>query len=1733
MKKSTKRFCLKLAAGFLSTTLVASVALPMQVLATNNETTRQSVISENAISTDIDNISNWSDKIVSEISSKRTEFSKTYLLEDGSYYTITAASPIHQLQNSVWVDINTSIDTIPQTVSAANAEIATANVSETDPSSNVTDTNFITKCIGTTTYENGIVSFKSAGAFLIKPAEVHNYSSNNMLVLDATISFDTTSNAQTYIYAREVSSSWDNITQLTNITNEQLIDYDLTTNGSNTVSFNITDMFSKWERGTAEQNGIVLLTPQASSRKSYTATNPVISVRYIDVSENTSRFTNHSVDMGSSGTLYVNDVTNTIRVEQDIIGINLQTLPVKLTRNIYPATNGFNKVAGISSSWNYENAITLESGILTWTQFDGSTIKFVKPDDNIIINEDGYQKWLPVASGLLQLNAALWISEDLADSNGLNADYTQCFIELNDTTYNFNINGKISNISEYGKNITFTYGSIGLSKIVDAAGNKYTFSYDTYSIGVNEYTYVSKIAVKNSDNQTISVDNNEYSVTFNNTYDTQTQKITSTTTYCDNKTCSYVFDLNGRLLEVVDSNGSKVVFIYINSLSNVITSFTQYSADSTPSITKSLNIVSENTYSRVFTNEKSETEIMRFDENYNLITNHYNGNVVSLDYDNNNLVKAYAYKDNTEVDDISNRISPDNWVNTGDILASIDEGQIEMIGANGKNAILTQEVADVLTADKTYILEAEARTTDVQTNTDGFFGIVITVYDADTIEVIDTISYKFDNTLVCEYTNSQENFGQLRMAALKFDRDVVIDVSICEYDLIGTFEVDNIKLYEATSENTVIGLPNMDNESPVDVLRDENGNIVKESITRDNVSMEQTYKYTSDGSQLEEMTDFNGLTTYYKYNSENGLLEEKGYSINANGEIVNPISYEYNASSLIKKVTQTITDITAPTNSAEIQLSTEYGYDINNRVQSVTSNGVTYSVAYDSAGNISSISRSTSSGSPNTMTNYSYNDSGIYEIIYANGSKIRYNYNEDKSVASIYRYTENADGESSITDRYVYTYSNGQLSSVSINYPDGSIDYKIKYIDNGFEIYNVSEGTETMVFRRTETDEASTDQHFSALTSNTVLETIQQTKFAIVTDSSTGKTTGSSTITGTKYPSDSTNAITYSITSTSSADSFERITDRHIVVNSETSKATKSMDFLQQYGYETVSNGTTGVTTTKITSNNLVVTGNQIVNNVETTYNQANNYRYVYDDNGNLQLVYQLSDGEFVLCNFYAYDEAGQIVTEFNGDGPIYQYSYNSNGNLSKKYVYVNYITLKNYSETEFEEFVRIPQESWNTFDFSSIKSKPLVLSGKPDALFEINYTNDRVTNYTVKSYEYSDTDTIVDTLISLDITYDSYGNPSKYVNINNEGSWVVSDLTWDGNLLASVVTYDTTNPSVPTYKYTYKYDANGFRTQKTTYEFDTETDDYSKSVSYQYIWKNGLLHSTRLYMYNNGSTTDEMSITMFYDEKGTPVGYNDLTGNPYYFIKDINNNVTGIVDANGKKIASYTYDAFGFVHISGHYGDAFGNAVYALLAQYNPCTFKGYTYDYDTGLYFIENRCYSPSFGRFIDNNKENLFVTSQSPVVANNTVFYSNNTIKQPYGNWVQNTGGLNITTNSIQVDISKAFLSTTFCTVYANQIIARYGTFGSASSDSVYGMTTERIASDLYAHSVGKYAENALNRVNTTWGEGWLKTTKDNNTIIIHPNDPYAKVYERIWYASENIRNEALKDGIFLSF
>ena len=1746
MIRSTKRIFLSIISFALTLTIIVSVA-PMTVFATSNH--RRNSLTPEELAAAFSNKTNWTDEIVEEVKSERDEFSKTYLLTDGSYYKVSSSNAIHYFENGEWYDISNTLSELPSTISNANEEIALASAVTSD--SSYEDNAFTTQCVGTTTMADGVTTFKLNGALLIKPNYIYEYSSNDKLVLETTLSLETYSNATAYMYVREISNSWDTIASFSDAVSGQLIDYKLTTNGTTTLSFDITDIFSKWERGTEPQNGISLSIPEANGRKIYTATNPVISVRYIDVSENDSKFTKHNLDMGSAGTLYINDVTNTVKIVQDIIGIDMQVLPVNITKTIYSPVNDFDSTAGISSSWNYNNSISLEGNILTWTKFDGSKIKFIKPDDNIIVDNAGYQKWLPISSTILPLNAELWISEDIADSDGLNTDYSLCYIRLNDSTYRFNTIGAISSIEKYGKQIQFTYGSLGLSSITDPTGNKYSFSYSRYYIDIEPYYYVSKISVKKSDNTAVKIDSIDYCINFNNTYNSQTQKITSTTTFCDGKNVAYIYDLSGRLCEVVDTEGKRVVLDYMNSTSNIITGYTQYSSDEEPIILNSIDITSENTFSRVFVDNADETEIMRFDSNYNLITDHYKGNVVTLDYDDEtNLVTSYAFKTDEEKNNmISNGTfdTIEGWINSGDFNAIVnDDGRLVIPGSIGKTCVVTHMVEPMLSADSTYVLEAEAITSGVPTgasideSTDlpAVFGIAICVYDTDLNE-LDTLTYTFDNTLTCEYDGSRESDGQLRMIALKFEEDVYIDIIIYEYYLTGTFEFDNVKLYEASEDDAFVGLPNMDNASPITATYDSNGNIVKETIERDSYSMIQTYGYSEDGSKLTAMTDYNGLTTYYSYDSDNGLLTEKGHSIDVNGNIIDPIAYAYNSSGLVSQISQTITDVV---DNSKKTLSTEYLYnEDNDRITSVINNGVSYHILYDVNGNVVNISKQTGTQESKSLNSFSYcDDNKINEIRYSDGSKITYTYDQfTGKISTISKY--NTEGVLSETFTYLYDEYNN-IVGVQVDYADLATDYKIEYVNNGFNFYNIIGENEVLVFEKTETDTSYTEKHLSTVTGENVLEMFTQTKYAYVTDEITSATTGSSTISGEKQSAlfDNTSA-TYTIQNSTTLDTFDRVTNRHSIMSTDVTNTTNeireaNVDLLQQYSYE----GTIGLngntTTGKVSSITTTATGQFNLDNEITPYNWSMNSHYVYDNNGNLQLVYEQNGETYDLVALYAYDEAGQVITEYDNtiNNIGYQYSYNTNGNLSKKYFYTDdNVSINGLSETEFQDIQSIDADDWDTFDFSAIKAKKLTLSGNPHKVVELTYENDKVTCFTERTYDYSSEQPQENTT-SIQITYDEYGNPKKHVEYNVL-ELVVSELYWTGNLLTSAIIYDSNNLTLPTHKFDYRYDENGYRTEKIQCEYDAETQKYLEKLRYRYIWDNGVLQSIHLFEYNSDGQLIEYYTNMIYDEKGYPCGYIDFSGNPFYFVRDINDSVVALVSADGNKAVTIDYDAFGAVKMTANGSNALEGALYVILAQVNPCTYKGYLYDYETGMYFIKNRCYSPSMGRFIDNDFEKITTVADSVLEANPSVFCLNNsfTNNDVYGSWGRDTQLINWSNESIEIKMNKAFLSATFCTIYANQLVNQYGTFDQNKGNCIYGMDIERIASNLFARSVGKYAEKSLNRVNATWGQGWLMNNRSNNSILIQAKDPFATKYLKIWYAAENIRNEALKDGIFLAF
>ena len=91
---------------------------------------------------------------------------------------------------------------------------------------------------------------------------------------------------------------------------------------------------------------------------------------------------------------------------------------------------------------------------------------------------------------------------------------------------------------------------------------------------------------------------------------------------------------------------------------------------------------------------------------------------------------------------------------------------------------------------------------------------------------------------------------------------------------------------------------------------------------------------------------------------------------------------------------------------------------------------------------------------------------------------------------------------------------------------------------------------------------------------------------------------------------------------------------------------------------------------------------------------------------------------------------------------------------------------------------------------------------------------------------------------------------------------------------------------------------------------------------------------------------------------------------------------MTGLVSASGTRVVTYTYDAWG------NPLSTTGSLATTLGAQ-NPLRYRGYVYDTETGLYYLQSRYYNPSWGRFI--NADEYLSTGQS--------FFENNVFAYCY--------------------------------------------------------------------------------------------------------------------------------------
>ena len=105
------------------------------------------------------------------------------------------------------------------------------------------------------------------------------------------------------------------------------------------------------------------------------------------------------------------------------------------------------------------------------------------------------------------------------------------------------------------------------------------------------------------------------------------------------------------------------------------------------------------------------------------------------------------------------------------------------------------------------------------------------------------------------------------------------------------------------------------------------------------------------------------------------------------------------------------------------------------------------------------------------------------------------------------------------------------------------------------------------------------------------------------------------------------------------------------------------------------------------------------------------------------------------------------------------------------------------------------------------------------------------------------------------------------------------------------------------------------------------------------------------------------------YDSIGpASVTYN---GVKYFYLKNAQGDVTGLVNASGTQVVSYTYDPWGApMSVSG--------SMSATLGAVNPLRYRGYVYDSETGLYYLSSQYYNPVWGRFINADTAGVVATS-----------------------------------------------------------------------------------------------------------------------------------------------------------
>ena len=133
-------------------------------------------------------------------------------------------------------------------------------------------------------------------------------------------------------------------------------------------------------------------------------------------------------------------------------------------------------------------------------------------------------------------------------------------------------------------------------------------------------------------------------------------------------------------------------------------------------------------------------------------------------------------------------------------------------------------------------------------------------------------------------------------------------------------------------------------------------------------------------------------------------------------------------------------------------------------------------------------------------------------------------------------------------------------------------------------------------------------------------------------------------------------------------------------------------------------------------------------------------------------------------------------------------------------------------------------------------------------------------------------------------------------------------------------------------------------------------------------------------------------------------------TSSTYYFDRNIKGDIIGIYDTSGTKIVNYSYDAWGNCTIS--------SSSNLTIAKANPIRYRGYYFDAESGLYFLNARYYNPAWRRFISPD-DTSYLDPDTPSGLNLYAYCNNDPV-----NYSDPSGRLAISTTAMLIGFGVGF-------------------------------------------------------------------------------------------------------------